>query len=109
MNRKLACLVLLCSMSVAAQTPSKLAGNPPDAPSKVSFELRLTQLASDALPHAATPQPAPDHQSQPAPGTNAPGSQTAAPRSLSIKDAEQLAIQNNPQTTVARLNALASQ
>ena len=113
MNRTLAGLALLCSMSAAAQTPniSKLAGIPPDAPSQVAFDLRLSQLASDALPQAATPQAVPTQQGQTVPGNAAPqaGSTGAATRSLSIKDAEQLAIQNNPQTTVARLNALASQ
>ncbi|HET8826582.1 MAG TPA: hypothetical protein VFM77_15690, partial [Terriglobales bacterium] len=108
MNRKLSCLALLCSISAAAQTTSKLAGNPPDAPSKVSFDLRLSNL--EALPQAATPQ-AGSPQGQAAPGNTTAGSQTAGttPRNLSIKDAEQLAIQNNPQTTVARLNALPSQ
>ncbi len=112
MNRKLSCLVLLCSLSAAAQTPSKIAVNPPDAPSKVSFDLRLSELASDALPQAAAP-PARTAQGQSVPGGTAAGSQTAStgasPRSLTVKDAEQFALQNNPQVTVARLNALASQ
>ncbi|HEX6893924.1 MAG TPA: hypothetical protein VF146_01550, partial [Bryobacteraceae bacterium] len=71
MNRTLAGLALLCSMSAAAQTPniSKLAGNPPDAPSQVAFDLRLSQLAADALPQAATPQTAPAQQGQSAPGS----------------------------------------
>jgi len=113
MNRTLAGLALLCSVSATAQTPTKLTGNPPDAPSQVSFDLRLSQLASDALPRVATPQAASAQQGQAAPGNSAAGSQTASTgtsvRTLSIKDAEQLAIQNNPQTTVARLNALASE
>src|SRR6185437_6418787 len=33
----------------------------------------------------------------------------AAPQTLSIRDAEQLALKNNPQISVARLTALASQ
>ena len=100
MNRTLAGLALLCSVSATAQTPTKLAGNPPDAPSQVSFDLRLSQLASDALPRVATPQAASAQQGQAAPGNSAAGSQTASTgtsvRTLSIKDAEQLAIQNNP-------------
>jgi len=64
MNRKLSCLVLLCSISAAAQTTSKLAGNPPDAPSQVAFDLRLTQVASDSLPQAATPQAGSAQQGQ---------------------------------------------
>ena len=55
MNRTLAGLALLCSVSATAQTSTKLTGNPPDAPSQVSFDLRLSQLASDALPRVATP------------------------------------------------------
>ena len=112
MNRKLSCLMLLCSFSAAAQTSSKITGNTPDAPSKVSFDLRISALASDALPQAGVPQSG-TAQGQGVPGNTALGSPAsstgAAPRTLSITDAEQLALQHNPQVTVARLNALASQ
>ena len=49
--------------------------------------------------------PQPQTQSATQPPQNVPGSPTL----LSLKDAEALAIKNNPQISVARLNALASQ
>jgi len=68
------------------------------------------QVASDGsaanLPSAPVPQAASQR--------NAPTSQTSPPQSgtpalLSVKDAEALALKNNPQISVGRLTALASQ
>jgi len=52
-------------------------------------------------PYPATQQPAPPSQPQATTG--------AAGRTLTIKEAEQLALKNNPQISVAKLTALASQ
>jgi outer membrane protein len=101
--RNFAWFVLLCSISAGAQTNVE-----PQSPPRL---LRGAVSSSvDALPQAPVPQLPP--ASTPAPGgqQTAPTSSSAsAPRALSIKDAEQLALANNPQITVSRLTALAAQ
>lgn len=106
MTRKFACFALLCSLTAAAQTLKS--SQPPDAPSQVAFDLRLGTLTPSALPQSAAPPTtaAPTAGMGQQPTTGTPGSNA---RPLSIKDAEQLALQNNPRISVARLNALASQ
>src|SRR5260370_18571257 len=64
------------------------------------------------LPPAPAPQTAPP-QNMPNPPANAQSSSVphtpGAPASLTVKQAEELAIKNNPQISVGRLIALASQ
>jgi outer membrane protein len=68
--------------------------------------------AAKSLPSAPLPQ-AP--QTQPAPGMAPSGTNPVAPQApgirmtLTLKQAEALAVQNNPEISVARLSALASQ
>jgi len=105
MIRKTVVLALLCSVAALAQT-STTRRNPPDAPSQVAFALQFSHLTPDALPQASVPQP-------PSVGANgtqqSSSSPTGASLSLSVDDAEQLALRNNPQISLARLNALAAQ
>jgi outer membrane protein len=108
MIRTAACSVLLCSVTMLAQK-STILQPPADAP--LNFHAARVSLPSNALPQAPVPQnpPAPAGgvgNPQQVPST--PGS-ASAPRTLSIQDAEQLALKNNPQISVARLNALASE
>jgi outer membrane protein len=72
------------------------------------IEFRATQ----SLPSAPMPQNAPDKTSPRAPRTaqELPAQTIAAtPNSLSLKQAEALAVQNNPQISIARLTAVASE
>jgi outer membrane protein len=72
------------------------------------IELRSTQ----SLPAAPMPQSAPDKTYPRTPlAAQEPSPQTiaATPNSLSLKQAETLALQNNPQISIARLTALASE
>jgi len=79
------------------------------AQAQVSFDLHN----SAGLPQAPTPQigvgsgipGGTDNGQQP----SAPLGSANIPRALSIRDAEQLALKNNPQISVAKLSALASQ
>lgn len=108
MIRTAACSVLLCSMTALAQKSITLQ-LPADAP--LNFHASRLGLPSNALPQTPAPQnpPAPAGgvgNSQQVP--SASGSATA-PRPLSIQEGEQLALKNNPQISVARLNALASE
>src|SRR5579863_2859725 len=73
------------------------------------------QAASASLTNLPT-APTPEAQSQNGYGTSpttppSPAAQSAAgnPTTLSIQDAQALALKNNPQISVARLSALASQ
>jgi len=70
-------------------------------------------LAAQSLPSAPAPQPVPDQtMSAMAPDQHrSSGSQAipGSPMPLSLKQAEALALKNNPQISVARLTALASQ
>lgn len=67
----------------------------------------------DLLPSAPTPQVAPGQNSTNlpanAPPSTAPQGSSGTATPLSLKDAEALAIKNNPQISVARLLSLASQ
>jgi outer membrane protein len=64
--------------------------------------LPATMQAQDATPAVQYP---PTGSAQPSP----PAPMTARPLQLTVQDAEMLALQNNPQISVARLLALASQ
>lgn len=109
---------LICFALLASAGWAQTSQNLPDAPAPVRFALVqtgnfATASAQDsgqdsgAVPTSSsgTAQPAPQAGAQ-MPATPA-GVQGA--KLLSIKDAEQLAIKNNPQISVARLTALASQ
>jgi outer membrane protein len=107
MRRRVACFALLCSVTALAQR-STILQNPADAP--LHFNAHVS-LPSNALPQAPVPQnpPAPTGGvGNPQQVLSTSGS-TMAPQRLSIQDAEQLALKNNPQISVARLNALASE
>ena len=76
---------------------------------QVSFDLH----SSTALPQAPTPQMdsgtrVPSGATGQSPASAAPAPPGVA-RTLSLKDAEELALKNNPQISIARLTALASQ
>jgi outer membrane protein len=110
MIRKLLWLALLSSLPAISQITT-IQPNSSDTPSKFNLELKHGLLAAAQLPSAPMPQT----ESHPVSGsanaqqtTAAPGSASVS-RTLSIKDAEQLALKNNPQVSVARLTALASQ
>ena len=80
-----------------------------DGQAQVSFDLH----SSTGLPQAPVPQIGsgsgiPSGADSGQQSSAAPAS-TTVPQTLSIKDAEQLALKNNPQVSVARLTALASQ
>jgi outer membrane protein len=68
---------------------------------------------SESLPQAPMPQMSPGAGIPSGAGSgqqsSAPPASTSASKTLSIKDAEQLALKNNPQISVAKLTALASQ
>jgi len=67
-----------------------------------------TSIQSNA-PQTATPQiPAPP-ATMPSNSPQNPSSSLSAPQTLTLKEAESLAVKNNPQISVARLLALASQ
>lgn len=76
--------------------------------SQVSFNLQTQSLPSAPLPQAATsiatPNTSPNGQQSSASQANPTNRMT-----LSLKDAEAQALKNNPQISVARLTALASQ
>jgi outer membrane protein len=87
-GRLLLLLLWIGGSSLAQQNPSDnpLASNPP------------ASADAQSIPNAPTPQT-----------SAAPQRPAAASLPLSLKDAENLAIKNNPQISVARLNALAAQ
>ena len=103
MRRKMLWLVvslMLGSCCLAAQTSSLAA--PAPAP---------TQQTAPAPPAApAVPAPASSPQMQTVPGTREPAQlpTTGALQRLTVQDAEALALKNNPQISVYRLLALAS-
>jgi outer membrane protein len=68
---------------------------------------RVSTLPSAPMPQTAT-QPAGSSVQQ-QPGLPVPAPAPGSPTLLSVKDAQVLALKNNPQISVARLNALASQ
>ena len=112
MIRKLAWCALLSSSTALAQTAgvTSVHNGGFDAPSTVSAQLTLNAMASETQASSATPQNAPPH-GNPAPPTQAPATASGLPGAtrLTIHDAEQLALKNNPQIAVSRLTALASQ
>ena len=73
----------------------------------------LTSGKSSSLPSAPMPQqvipPVSSSAPMSAPQSPAPPSSPGTPTLLSLKDAQALALKNNPQISVARLTALASQ
>jgi outer membrane protein len=91
----IACATLVASLSTQAQ------------------EANVSAMAG--LPSAPMPQTAPQQSSQQSPppmgGTTRASAQNGpgVPTTLTVKDAEALALKNNPQISVARLNALAAQ
>jgi outer membrane protein len=96
MKRKHSFILLL---SLLSASPSSIA--------QTDANIQTGQQA----PPAPLPQTAPNQTPPPANMTSAAGSQVpqANSTSLSLKDAEDLAIKNNPQIAVGRLIALASQ
>jgi outer membrane protein len=125
MIKTLACISLLSSVALAQTTAAKSESNlgdrdNPDAnsatlpyPNAPSYAEKLDLLAK-ALPQSSEPPGQPGtspaaSQAAGAPGTAPQISRAPAPATLSIKDAEQLALRYNPQISVARLTALASQ
>lgn len=119
MTRKFVWPMLLISVAALAQTGGSL------QPRSAAAAQNETDVAGNALPSAPVPQtgttpsqvPSSTMQSTPAqqtmPQERADSSQqpnnTAGVATLTIKDAEQIALKNNPQISVARLTALASQ
>src|SRR4029077_2426337 len=76
--------------------------------------LRVDQRqAVQSLPSAPMPQPVPNHTASSIAPNGHPSSESQAnpgtQMSLSLKEAEVLALKNNPQISVARLTAFASQ
>jgi outer membrane protein len=101
------CVAILCSSMALAQNSPGARGLP-DAPSRVSSEFHLNagEFAPSLLPIAeAAPQGTtpPASSQQPLSASSAANRQT-----LSITEAEQLALKNNPQISIGRLNALTS-
>ena len=92
-------ILFLCPGS-HAQTSVDITQNLPAAP---ALQATPNQTAPSATP-INTPQTVLGGQSSPASQSN-----SGAPVSLSLKQAEALALKNNPQVSVARLAALASQ
>jgi len=89
--------LLLLSALAAIQPVCGLARESPNPP------------ASQALPPAPMPQVVPSQNSSPLPmGAQAPPTAPGAPLSLTLKQAEALAMKDNPQISAARLIALAS-
>lgn len=102
--------MLLILVVGGGQTPCH-GQDPTDAPLTTNYQVDVSTQSPVALPRTPLPQaPAPQYpattqQLQP-PNTAAAN---AATRTLSITQAENLALKNNPQISVARLLALASQ
>lgn len=122
MIKTLACISLLSSIALGQTTTAKSESNIADIgnlnpnsaalrfPNAPSYSEKL-DLLSKAFPPGgqATGQPGATSPPQPGSGPAPQASPAPAPATLSIKDAEQLAFRNNPQISVARLTALASQ
>ena len=125
MIKTLACISLLSSATLAQTPAAKSEGNIVDIgslnansailryPNAPSYSQEL-HLLSQAFPQSGETigkpgtTPAPSEPSG-GPGTSPQTSPAPPPATLSIKNAEQLALRNNPQISVARLTALASQ
>ena len=84
-----------------------------DAPLTTTYRIETSVKPHVPLPEAPAPQVNTSSGNQGLPvGSSQPRispSNTSAPNTLSISQAEQLALTNNPQISVARLTALASQ
>ena len=109
MRRKILSLVVLMmvgSFYVAAQTGSPT--SPVTAPAQQTAPTQEMPPAQPAAPAAPATVPP---QMQAIPGTQAPAQlpTTGAMQRLTVQDAEALALKNNPQISVYRLLALASQ
>jgi len=79
------------------------------SPAQVSLDLRSSSgLPQAPVPQIATSSGVPNGDSGAQQASAAPANATI-PQTLSITDAEQIALKNNPQISVARLTALASQ
>lgn len=101
--KNIAGFVLLCFASAGAQTN-------PEFKTPAGVVRGVVPSSVAALPQAPVPQLPPASPSTPGPQQTAPTPSTATvPRALSIKEAEQLALVNNPQITVSRLTALAAE
>src|SRR5262249_30099901 len=129
MIRKIAGFTLLFSTATTAQTNGNFE-NRSKALTKTNLQTKYS-ADSEGLPSApvaqtgtaptnvldtsaAAPSQSPSGSSSPAapqyPAQTVPSSVgTSAARTLTIKDAEQIALKNNPQISVARLTAMASQ
>jgi outer membrane protein len=92
-NSLLVCSILLLSLCSHAQ---------------VSFSLPTESLPAAPLPQQVPVQMAPGVPPN-GPQSSNPQANPATPTSLSLKEAEALALKNNPQISVARLTALASE
>ena len=92
-NRLLVCSILLLSLCSLPQA---------------SFSLQTESLPAAPMPQQASDRAASGMAPSGSQGSN-PQANPAKPTSLSLKEAEALALKNNPQISVARLTALASQ
>jgi outer membrane protein len=92
-NSLLVCSILLLSLCSHAQ---------------VSFSLPTESLPAAPVPQQVPRQMAPGVASN-GPQSSNPQANPVTPTSLSLKEAEALALKNNPQISVARLTALASE
>lgn len=102
-------LFLLLTPSVVFTQTSRTVHGLPNAPARADFDLRLAVTPADLVPQGAAPQTSTPNSGTPNLGSSAFGTTATSGTSLSITDAEQLALKNNPQISVARLNALASE
>ena len=91
-NRLLVCSILLLSLCSLPQA---------------SFSLQTETLPVAPMPQQVPGQTGPSAPN--APQSSSPQANAATPTLLSLKEAEALALKNNPQISVARLTALASQ
>jgi outer membrane protein len=99
-----AIVLLVVSLAACAQENS-VSNNS----STASPDLSSGDLSSAKLPSAPLPQSSSQAGSSAVPALSQPAQgSTPAPTILTVKDAETLALKNNPQISVARLTALAS-
>jgi outer membrane protein len=111
--KTLVSVVLMASLAAVAQTmPSKLQ-HPMDVPPASMIAAPHTSelpfpISGTELPQAPSSQAPGVGGAANSPQNSTPPSSAGAMKTLSIKDAELLALKNNPQISVARLTALAS-
>ena len=91
---------ILLAILAAALSSSALA--------QTSTDVRVVDLPSAPAPQTASAQ-SPTQATPGMPPVPAPQGNSGIPQALTLKDAEALAVKNNPQISVARLIALASQ